>query len=670
MKKIIFLVLLLITVKFSSAQVGAETDTAANSKKDSTLGFVHRNDAKDSITVSFRYLDSLSSNHIDSSINDFYKYSGIPAYEQYMGNDGNAAYSLIYSPIMKAGWDAGFHAFDIYRYTLDDTRFFKTTKPFSQLDYEIASGKEQNVHALYTNNLKRNLNVGFEYKLVSSPGYTVTQNTNHNSYRLFGNYQGIRKRYALYFTLVGNVIKSSENGGLQNDSLLNNPNFPTLFSIPVNLGGSNAYYNPSAFSTTVNTGNIYSDFTFFLRQSYDIGKKDSVEVNDSTTEYLFYPKLRFQYTFTSSSYSYNYVDQAADTSIYQQWYNYEIPSSPLVDTLSYKQKWSILKNDFSLIQFPDTKNQAEFFLAGARLENITGSSATVTNLSSSVSDEHHYYNIVLHAEYRNRTRNRLWDIEANGELYANGWNSGDYTAYATLARYLNKKLGNIRLTFNNINRTQSTIYNPLFSFNSETTSPYKKENITVFKATADNPFVKLFAADYFITNLAYFSDYYHTAQYSSVINLLQLGASKKLKLTKYWNWYTDIMIQETDAAAPIKVPLLYTRNRIAYEGVFFKNLNLSTGLELLYYTPYKGYGYSPLLGQFYTQDSVTLNNRPEVTAFLQFRIKTFTAYVRAENLNTISFENGFGFTHYNFAAPNYVYPGFVFRLGIRWWFVN
>src|ERR1700722_15062004 len=99
MKKITFFVLLLITVKFSSAQIGAVTDTAANSKKDSTLGFVHRNDAKDSITLSFRYLDSLRSNRIDSSINDFYKYTGIPAYEQYMGNDGNAAYSLIYSPI-------------------------------------------------------------------------------------------------------------------------------------------------------------------------------------------------------------------------------------------------------------------------------------------------------------------------------------------------------------------------------------------------------------------------------------------------------------------------------------------------------------------------------------------------------------------------------------------
>ena len=221
----------------------------------------------------------------------------------------------------------------------------------------------------------------------------------------------------------------------------------------------------------------------------------------------------------------------------------------------------------------------------------------------------------MHAEYRNRTRNRLWDIEANGELYANGLNSGDYTMYASLYRYLNKKWGNIRLSFDNINRSQSFVFNPLFSFNEGNTSPYKKENITVFKATADNSFINLFATDYFITNLAYFKDYYHTAQDGNVINLLQLGASKKIKLTKHWNWYADIVVQETDLAAPIKVPLLYTRNRIAYEGVFFKNLNLSTGIEFRYYTPYKGYNYSPVTGQFFVQDTLTLRNRPDISCF-------------------------------------------------------
>jgi hypothetical protein len=55
---------------------------------------------------------------------------------------------------------------------------------------------------------------------------------------------------------------------------------------------------------------------------------------------------------------------------------------------------------------------------------------------------------------------------------------------------------------------------------------------------------------------------------------------------------------------------------------------------------------------------------------LNFRIKGFSAFIRAENLNTMSLNNGFGFTNNNFAAPLYPTQGFIFRFGIRWWFVN
>ena len=155
-----------------------------------------------------------------------------------------------------------------------------------------------------------------------------------------------------------------------------------------------------------------------------------------------------------------------------------------------------------------------------------------------------------------------------------------------------------------------------------------------------------------------------------MINLLQVFASKKFRLSKSWNWYTDIVLQQTDGAAPVKVPLVFTRNRIAFEGVFYKNLNLSTGVEFRYYTPFDAYNYSPVMGQFTPQDTFKLKNLPDITAFLHFRIKSFTGFLRAENLNTISFINGFGFINNNFGAPHHPTPGFIFRFGIKWGFVN
>jgi hypothetical protein len=321
----------------------------------------------------------------------------------------------------------------------------------------------------------------------------------------------------------------------------------------------------------------------------------------------------------------------------------------------------MISNDFSLLQFPDTKNSGQYILAGAKLENIKG---TFTTGSKS------FYNIVLHGEYRNKTRNKKWDILAKGEFYLNGFNTGDYSAYANLSRFFSKRWGNVSLLFNNVNRSPSFIYDQRSSFNFGNTSSYNKENTIIIKAAADNPFVSLSATNYLITNYIYFTNYYKTAQYGGVINILQLSAAKKIKLSKRWNWYSEVTFQPTDAAAPIRVPLLFTRNRIVYENQLFKNLNLSTGIEFRFYSPYKGYNYSPVMGQFTPQDTFTIRNRPDVTAFMHFRIKTFTGYLRAENINTVSFENGFGFNKNNFAAPHYVYPGFLFRFGIQWNFVN
>ena len=94
------------------------------------------------------------------------------------------------------------------------------------------------------------------------------------------------------------------------------------------------------------------------------------------------------------------------------------------------------------------------------------------------------------------------------------------------------------------------------------------------------------------------------------------------------------------------------------------------GIELRYYTAYKADGYSPLTGQFFSQDDQTISNRPDVNVFLNFRIKSFKGFFRLEHLNTIDFSNGFSFTKYNYAATGYPSRALWFRVGIWWSFVN
>jgi hypothetical protein len=222
-----------------------------------------------------------------------------------------------------------------------------------------------------------------------------------------------------------------------------------------------------------------------------------------------------------------------------------------------------------------------------------------------------------------------------------------------------------------VNRTPSFIYENRSSFPSITNSAFGKENISRLFANIEIPRLqlKLYGNYYLVTNYTYFDSFLTAKQASSLFNVLHIGAEKKFRLTRFWNLYTEVQLQQKTGDAPVNLPFLLTRNRLVYEGNFFKNLYLATGLEIRYYVSYKADGYSPFTGQFFYQDNQTISNRPDINLFLHFRIKTFKGFLRLENVNTLN-TKGFSFNKYNFGAPNYPTQALWFRAGVWWTFIN
>jgi hypothetical protein len=249
---------------------------------------------------------------------------------------------------------------------------------------------------------------------------------------------------------------------------------------------------------------------------------------------------------------------------------------------------------------------------------------------------------------------------------------GDYHAYISLQRLLSPELGSLQIGFENINRSPSFVYDQRSAFYLDEPKSFSKENTAHFFATYYLPKLGLqLRGDYYIiNNYLYLGDYRSLRQERALFNVLRASGLKTFKLSRYWNIHSEVYAQQKAGNAEINFPLLFTRNRLAFEGLFFRNLNLSTGLEVRYHTPYKADNYSPVLGRFFYQDTLTISNRPEVHAFLHMRIRSFKAFVRLENLNTANFDGGFAFNQSNMAASGYPMPGMVFRFGIYWSFVN
>jgi hypothetical protein len=265
-------------------------------------------------------------------------------------------------------------------------------------------------------------------------------------------------------------------------------------------------------------------------------------------------------------------------------------------------------------------------------------------------------------------------MELAGTLYTVGFHAGDYNVQASLKSMLSKKAGLLTLSFLNVNRTPSFVHDDRSSFkrfNIGNTN-FQKENTTVVGVLYDVPLLRLRLGGSYtlVSNYTYFRNYTQSVQEATLLNLVQLQLSKIVRLSKRWNWYSEWYLQKTSGQAPVHVPLLLTRQRIAYEGSFFKNLNLSAGLELRYHSNYRADGYSPLLGQFFLQDSVTIRNRPDLTAYVHVRIRSMYLFLRGENLNSVQTSPSFGFLRNNLVTPLQPLPGLVMRFGIFWGFVN
>ncbi len=316
---------------------------------------------------------------------------------------------------MQSGWDPGWHSYDLYTFKTEDTKFYNTTKPYTELGYMLASRAEQFIDVIHTQNIRPNWNFAFEYRLINAPGVFQNQNTNHNNIRLNSWYQAKSKRYQNFFVLVSSKVNGSENGGLQSPKDLDSAIYRNQVTLPVQLGDNLQANSGNPFSNKINTGTKYSTATFMFRQQYDLGQKDSI-VTDTSVIQLFYPRVRLEHTISYSTYNYRFLDYSfagppsyrLDSNYYAKNYglNYvgvtDTNSGLVTDTFYRQDQWKVLSNDFSIYQFPDSKNPQQFFKLGATLELINGRFDTASLyhgdsilLKSKTSSS----NVFAHAEY-------------------------------------------------------------------------------------------------------------------------------------------------------------------------------------------------------------------------------------------------------------------------------
>jgi hypothetical protein len=169
--------------------------------------------------------------------------------------------------------------------------------------------------------------------------------------------------------------------------------------------------------------------------------------------------------------------------------------------------------------------------------------------------------------------------------------------------------------------------------------------------------------NYLINNYLYFNEQLRPVTADKAFSLLQFYGKKKLSYGVF-SLNTEVAWQQTTINAPMHLPAFMIREQMALEGMLFKNaLHVALGLEAQYETNYYSDGYTPYFNQFYYQSEYKTNNIPVLSAFFDFKVRNFRAYLIGGQLQQL-------IARTNINAPGYPAENALFRFGFIWVLVN
>jgi hypothetical protein len=652
---------------------GQKRDTASDKTNTSTW----KNEEAD---VYFETLQSAMQRKPDTSLHFFQRRPFVSTWARDMGNPGSPVYNLQFTPDNRVGPSLGYHIFDAYRFSLDSLPFYNTTRPYSVFSYTLGSRLEQVAGISHSQNIRPNWNFMVEYRKINMPGFYKIQRNNNDNARLTTSYKSLNKRYVMYAGLVYNKEQHDENGGIVNDSELSNDRYTDRKTLDV-------VYQNTAYSVTRSTiSNMQRDLGVVLQHSYTWGPVDTVYNADSTQyTYTLKPRFSIMHKMQLSTEKHLYKDLAPDSVRYVPFFNTAFAHTGSAyyilngDSVVTQQKWFWIDNKLLLNGFIGNPGSPLTFSAGVgnRYDEFVVTPAYNVNL-----DRSKIVSNYLAGEIKKEAlKPGQWGYGAHLLFYLTGDYAGNFDLDASIGKDLNNNKGGFIAGFRQMLGSSPYSYTNYENRYAQLSWSFKNESITMAYASLDIRKINLQAGvrNYILDNYIYLNADRMPTQYGIAFNVGQAWLRKMFRLG---NFYIDneLTYQQTTDNAPVNIPQLMGRHQFSYERAMFKQaLKIATGVEVRYNTAYHPAGYDAQLNRFFYQDKVYVNNTPELSVFLNFRVKHFRAFIMADQLNQIFARNTLLYTGvpvYNFFGtgttntPMYAAQNFMLRFGFSWVLIN
>lgn len=651
-------------------------------------------DVPDTSAVKFFYANDFTPHRIVDTLEKVHRYNPIlnQKYGYYeLGDIGSPHHQTVYQPRNREGIDLGFHNYDLYLKKAHEQRFFNSSHPYSQFMYTAGATQEEGfVNAVFAQNLNPNLSASIDYSRIIHKGAYRGQRVRHTNLGVSVWYRTPNDRYYGLLTWAGNAIKQQNNGGIQGDSLLTNPDFDDGRDlIPVRLAETaqteydhdelvyTQYFNVlrKRSPQLVSPQSAVLDSLFVTRDSLSVrgdsltrdsipATRDSLTRNPKLATRNSQPATRNPKLGTGFSHRFRYKRERlksfdtdptpiSDADFYGIFRTHERGLRHFVNVRKFENRFGAFlflgKNDE--FRFEPALTHAFVQLDQEPMDSTMQELRVSANLSTSISD--------------------IFDLKAYGH-YELGANRGDYMLKGDAKLRLGR-LGTLEGQFWQHQYAPNLIEYRLFiSQEAVWENDFKKTNETNFMVKYRLPTLKFgdLEADvgggienHLLSNLIYYDTLAMPAQAPELKNIAQVFAEANFRFGKIYS-ENKVVVQQTGDEY-LRLPRLWSLHSVYFQGTVFKSAALlRVGADIRYQSNLKLDDWWALTGQFHRQDDQTFISQPITDIFLSFKVNRFRTFVMLGNaFQPLAFNT-------RLAAPDYPTRDLFFRFGLTWAFMD
>lgn len=525
---------------------------------------------------------------------------------------------------------------------VEDIKYYYLPTPVTELYFRSAFEQGQQLDAFFTMNTSPRLNFSVAYKGLRSLGKYQNALTSTGNFRLAGSYRTKNNRYRINAHWVAQDLLNQENGGLQEQAILqftgNDDQFNDRSRLLVNFQDAE---------------NILDGTRVYVNHHYKlIGKKDSIadyalkigHVFNSENKFYEYRQNAANAIFGDAFQQSNFRDRTDNEETYNELYA-EYNDKNL-GTLTFQANTTYYNYGYNSVLIQDVDNDGVEERIPNRLQGTI---------------------IAVGGGYKNT----IGKINIEGTAQVNV--TGDFDGFNVFGRASYDIAPDKTFSASILSNSRPAAYNHLLyqsnyiNYNWHNAPTYENVQTNTLSARLEaNKWINIDASASTISNYTYFAidpidSLVNSFQTNETINHLKVTANREITVGKFGLDATVTFQNVSGAEGILNTPDILTRGSLYFtDRLFKKALFLQTGFTVQYFTEYNLNAYDPVLAEFYVQNDQEIGGFPLIDFFVNMKVRQTRIFFKAEHLNS-------GFTGNDFfSAPGYPYRDFNVRFGIVW----